>query len=225
MHGAIYPVNELFYTIQGEATYTGYPSVFIRLQGCNVGCPWCDTKHTWDSGNAISIQDMLNKDIDSNLYAPMSAREILEVVKELGAKRVVITGGEPCMHDLEPLTTLLATSDIQAQIETSGTEPIRCDPRTWVTVSPKIGMPGQKTPLFSSVTRANEIKMPVGKMDDLIKLQELLDTMFTKRGYSIPPVWLQPLSQGKKATSLCIEAAKVNNWRVSIQTHKYIGVR
>ena len=67
----IYPVNEIFQSIQGEATFTGTPSIFVRLQGCPVGCAWCDTKHTWeiDPKFVVNKTIMLAKEKDIILVA------------------------------------------------------------------------------------------------------------------------------------------------------------
>lgn len=81
-----------------------------------------------------------------------------------------------------------------------------------MTVSPKCGMPGRRSVLGEALRRANEIKHPVGKPADIQNLLSL-------------PIWLQPFSQGREATELCIREATARNWRVSIQTHKFIGVR
>lgn len=220
------PINELFQTIQGEATFTGTPSVFVRLQGCDVGCPWCDTKHTWavDPSRAISPAMMVAKEKDTASFARMEAHELASYIAGgYNAMHVVITGGEPCVHDLTELTAALHSAERRTQIETSGTQPILCDWRTWVTLSPKIGMPGGFKVRPDALERANEFKVPVGKEDDVIAFRDLMTQHGVKlRGRT---VWLQPLSQSEKATRLCIEIATKRDWRVSIQTHKFLGVR
>jgi Organic radical activating enzymes len=217
----ILPVNEIFDTIQGEAYWTGMPSTFVRLQGCPVGCPWCDTKHTWQvfPDTEVSADLMLQKRRDSPAYAMMSSDEI---ERRCHMKHVVITGGEPCMYDLRELTAVLRLEHKTVQIETSGTFEVRVDESAWVTLSPKIGMPGGLSVLASSVERANEIKMPVGKLADVAKLTNFL-RHHNCDGQRM--VWLQPLSQSPKATALCVKAASEHHWRVSVQTHKYLGVR
>lgn len=219
----ILPVNEVFESIQGEATFTGTPSVFIRLQGCPVGCAFCDTKHTWfvEEKNIIPIQPMLDKTEDTDGYAIMHIGDILLMLEKYKARHIVLTGGEPCLYDLEPLTTALIEAGYTVQIETSGTYPIKCHRQTFVTVSPKIGMAGQLEVLHGSYLMANEIKFPVGKPADIVKLREQV-LPYTKGNNNI---WLQPLSQNKTATALCVKEATENDWRVSIQTHKFIGVR
>lgn len=219
-----YPVNEIFETIQGEAKYTGTPAIFIRLQGCPVGCGWCDTKHTWDVADKDKavIGEILIKTIDSPRHAYMSADEIWTAIKHYKAKHIVITGGEPCLYDLTSLTTHLIHKAYSVQIETSGTHAIECHPEAWVTVSPKINMDGGFKILKSAMVRANEIKHPVGKEKDGFNLMQLLEEMPTNERASI---WLQPLSQSEKATSICVKMAIENGWKVSIQTHKYMGVR
>jgi len=212
----MYKVNEIFATIQGEAKFTGTPSVFVRMQFCDVGCSWCDTKHTWDlEGNEILVTDMLDKKIDSSDYTELSAKDLTELLCAYKIDHIVITGGEPCAYDLNPLTDALIAAGKSVQIETSGTYPIMCHENVWVTVSPKIGMNRKVLP--SSLHRANEIKHPVGKQKDIQNLRdlELKDKV----------IWLQPLSASKKATNLCIETAIENNWNVSIQTHKFVGIR
>ena len=97
-----YNINEFFETIQGEGQYTGTASIFIRLQGCPVGCSWCDTKHTWpiNEGVGIQLKDVLAKTDETEEWAAANAEELLSFIKNEGyrAKHVVITGGEPTLH-------------------------------------------------------------------------------------------------------------------------------
>lgn len=218
-----FPVNEIFETIQGEATFTGTPSIFIRMQGCPVGCPWCDTKHTWTvfPDQAVSIETMMGKTADGPQYAWMDDLDVVMALKKFTARHVVLTGGEPALYDLLPLTTMLDKNGFGCQIETSGTHEVRVSEATFVTVSPKIDMPGGFRVRADAVHRADEIKMPVGKQADLDILRRFLEQF----GVQDKIVWLQPLSQSIKATELCVRAAIAENHRVSIQTHKYLGVR
>lgn len=219
-------VNEVFESFQGEANFTGQPAVFIRLQGCDVGCPWCDTKHTWaiDPRRVISEDMMLAKTADTAGFAELTARSLAGLVAgKFTAKHVVITGGEPCIYDLTDLTEALHALGRRTQIETSGTQRISASWKTWVTVSPKIDMPGGFKVLRESMMRANEIKLPVGKPDDIMRLSQFLQ----REGIHLNGrnIWLQPLSESEKATALCIEMATKLDWRVSLQTHKFVGVR
>ncbi len=217
------PVNEIFETIQGEAFYTGSPAVFVRLQGCPIGCPWCDTKQTWDvlPEKAVPIADMLAKEQESQTFASMTEQSIVDKCIQFKSGLIVITGGEPCLYDLTALTTMLGEAGKNVQIETSGTHEVKCSHRhTWVTVSPKVNMPGGFSMNVEALKRANEIKYPVGKDADIQNLKNLLKEHGLQK-----LVWLQPLSQSKKATEICMQSARENGWRVSIQTHKFIGVR
>jgi 7-carboxy-7-deazaguanine synthase len=120
-----YKINELFETIQGEGQYTGTASIFVRLQGCPVGCSWCDTKQTWDTldTDKVDMSLIITKTDDTPTWGEVTAEQVLEIFKEQGylAKHVVITGGEPCMYNLNPLCELLHEQGYQTQIETSGT--------------------------------------------------------------------------------------------------------
>lgn len=218
MSSKMLAVSDIFFTIQGEAEYTGHPSLFLRLQGCNVGCPWCDTKQTWnlDPAKVVPLESVLDKRKESDEYAVASSEDVLGAIKQYKPTRVVITGGEPCDQNIRPLAQELLKLGIAVSVETSGTSEINLPADAWVTVSPKINM--KKPLLQASLDRANEIKMPVGKARDI----ELLEGLSLKEGV---PVWLQPLSQNEAATSLCLQQAKEKGYRVSIQTHKYIGVK
>ena len=113
--GELLPVMELFYSIQGEGYHQGRAAFFIRLGGCDVGCVWCDVKESWDATR----------------HPKMSVRDIVETVKQFAvtpAKNkkplVVITGGEPLMHDLDALTASLRQAGFETNIETSGAHPV-----------------------------------------------------------------------------------------------------
>ena len=163
-----YPINEMFQTLQGEGYFTGVPAIFIRLQGCPVGCAWCDTKHTWDklADREVSLFSILAKTKESDKWGAGSAEDLLAIIGRQGwtARHVVITGGEPCIHDLMPLTELLEKNGYSCQIETSGTHEVRCSHSTWVTVSPKVNMRGGYDVLSQALERADEIKHPVGRV-------------------------------------------------------------
>ncbi|WP_241585587.1 7-carboxy-7-deazaguanine synthase QueE [Rosenbergiella epipactidis] len=221
----LYPINEMFQTLQGEGFYTGAPAIFIRLQGCPVGCSWCDTKHTWEkyADQQQPLTNIVHKSAESEAWADASVEQLLAVIAEQGwtAKHIVITGGEPALYDLTPLTEQFEQQGFQCQIETSGTHPIRCSAATWVTVSPKVNMRGGYDVLNSALLRANEVKHPVGRQRDIDALDLLLS--------QVPPsteriIALQPISCKKAATELCIATCIARNWRFSMQTHKYLNI-
>ena len=114
------PVMEHFYTLQGEGFYTGHAAYFIRLAGCEVGCVWCDVKESWPASKKQLV----------------SISELVKSVKKYPAKIIVITGGEPLMYDLGPLTEALKKEKYRIHIETSGAYPIS-GTLDWICVSPK----------------------------------------------------------------------------------------
>lgn len=221
----MYKVNEIFQTIQGEGYFTGVPSVFVRLQVCPVGCAWCDTKQTWtaEAQDETTLGDIMLKQGDSPTWGYATAEDIVQqyVIKGYTAKHIVITGGEPCIYDLTPLTEAFESIGCRCQIETSGTSEVLCSNNTWVTVSPKIAMKGKLHVLDSAVQRANEIKHPVGTQKDIDHLDSLLKKANCE---SKEHIALQPISQKPRATELCMDVCIQRNWRLSIQTHKYLNI-
>lgn len=218
-----YRVNEVFQTIQGEASFTGTPSVFVRLQGCPVGCPWCDTKHTWKAEPRllVTLDELERKDGDGAGWAEATHEQLVAIVRRCAARHVVLTGGEPCLYDLEPLTRALHALDYSVQVETSGTHQVKVDRNTWVTVSPKLDMPGGLSVRDEALARADELKHPVGRQRDYDQLRE---RVLPKLRPGVE-VWLQPLSQSAVATALCVALATAHGHRVSVQTHKFLGLR
>ena len=219
-----YKINELFETIQGEGAFTGQPSIFIRLQGCPVACSWCDTKHTWDINleDEVNAQAMLGKKEESQAWSALSVTDVLAVITEQGyqAKHIVITGGEPAMVDLLPLCEALEQQGLSCQLETSGTFEIQVSEKCWVTVSPKVNMKGGYKILNSAMLRANEIKHPVATEQHVDDLKALL----VEHKITDTQVYLQPISQKDRATALAIKTCIENNWRLSVQVHKYLGI-
>ncbi len=171
----------------------------------------------------VSLFSILAKTKESDKWGAASSEDLLAVIGRQGytARHVVITGGEPCIHDLLPLTDLLEKNGFSCQIETSGTHEVRCTPNTWVTVSPKLNMRGGYEVLSQALERANEIKHPVGRVRDIEALDELLATLTDDKPRVIA---LQPISQKDDATRLCIETCIARNWRLSMQTHKYLNI-
>src|SRR5512141_1855324 len=131
---------ESFYTLQGEGFYQGHAAYFIRLGGCDVGCVWCDVKDSWDATK----------------HPQYEISELVSTVKKTPAKIVVITGGEPFMHDLTVLTKELKAAGLRTHVETSGAHPVS-GKWDWICLSPK----KFKAPLENIPALANELKVIV----------------------------------------------------------------
>ncbi len=191
---------EDFYTIQGEGFYQGHAAYFIRLGGCDVGCVWCDVKESWnaDAHPLVSIEEMVRR------------------AKASGTKLVVITGGEPAMHDLTALTKSLQQAGLQTNIETSGVYPLTGS-WNWICFSPK----KFKAPDPSIYTQANELKVIVYNKSDFSWAEEFAEKINPNCRLFLQPEW----SKEKEMLPLIIAYVKANpNWEVSLQIHKYMNI-
>ena len=198
------PVVETFHSLQGEGHHCGRSAFFIRLAGCNVGCPWCDTKHSWPM-DSHPLQDV-------DVLASKANH-----AKEAGAAFVVITGGEPLHHNLQPLTDALdRRCGLPLHLETSGVDPLsgRFD---WVTLSPKRHYPPQQAVL----TRCNELKVVVLETEDLTFANAMANAAPIDAQLLVQPAWDSETAQG-----LAIHHVKQHpRWRLSLQSHKWLGIR
>jgi organic radical activating enzyme len=195
-----YPVMEMFYSLQGEGYHQGKAAFFIRLAGCDVGCVWCDVKDSWDASKhpVLSIEEIVN----SALAHP--------------SRLAIVTGGEPLLYDLAPLTSALKAAGFQTNIETSGSSPMSGQ-WDWVCLSPK----KFKAPLPENISLASELKVVVFNNSDF----EWAET-YAKQTTTNCKLFLQP-EWDKKAqiTPAVIEYVKANpKWELSAQLHKYIQV-
>ena len=220
-----YPVNDVYACVQGEGCQTGVPMILLRLHGCAVGCPWCDTKETWDFLPTLEQQSLVDALGSNGRYSYLTAPKIAAYIRENmpGPRWVLLTGGEPAQYDLRSLVNSLHEEGYQVALETSGTELGHVGAGIdWVCVSPKIEMPGGKQVLPEALSTADEIKHVVGKKKDIDQLDALLDGVTLKQDVQI---CLQPVSISPKATALCTAVVIERGWRLSVQMHKYIGAR
>ena len=203
--GDVLPVMEAFYTLQGEGNYQGQAAYFIRLGGCDVGCVWCDVKDSWDA----------------NAHPAKTVPEIVDAaIKETAGKTeeviVVITGGEPLMYELGPLTKALHEAGFRIHVETSGAYPLSGD-IDWICVSPK----KFKAPLAEVLLRAHELKVVVFNKTDFKWGEDHAALVGKSCKLYLQPEW----SKEKQMLPLMIEYVKTNpKWRLCIQVHKYINV-
>lgn len=221
-------INDLYASIQGEGVKTGVPMAVLRLMGCGVGCSWCDTKETWKAEDQHKRPN-LSEALGANpLWAEAEEKDVVTTIMNGecgGLDWVLLTGGEPGEQQIAPLIAGLHYTGRKVAVETSGTASgiIGCG-ADWVTLSPKIGMPGGRVILPAVVAEAHEIKWVVGREEHGWKLAKFLkehrDTL-----RSDVAVCVQPLSQSDRATALCVNLAFANGYRLSIQTHKYVGLR
>ena len=191
---------ESFYSIQGEGFHTGKPAYFIRLAGCDVNCHWCDVKESWD--------------ISEDQY--LSIDEIISNVIKCSAETVIITGGEPLMHNLSELTDALKEKNKKIHLETSGTHPISGH-FDWICFSPK----KFKDPLDDFFKLSNELKIIVYNDSDFLWAEELLKKIKNNPKLTLQPEW----SKSKEINPKILNYIKSNpKWRISLQTHKYLNV-
>jgi 7-carboxy-7-deazaguanine synthase len=198
-----YAVVEIFASIQGEGLRSGVPATFVRLAGCNLSCPWCDTP-------AARSMDSANQH--------MSLNALVDKVRHTAMGRyIVLTGGEPTLHPVGALIESLHTAGFTVGIETNGTQPL---PETldWVTLSPK---PPDYLLDDVAATMADELKMVV---DNRLEL-DIVRQLWRRVGEQTPVV-LQPESNQANLISRILEwLAQEPRWRLGIQLHKVIGVR
>ncbi len=194
------PVMEHFYTIQGEGVHQGKAAYFIRLGGCDVGCVWCDVKDSWDAGK-------------HPLYG---IETLVATVKETPGQIVVVTGGEPLMHDLTELTFKLQKAGLKTHIETSGSSPLSGS-WNWITLSPK----KFKAPLPEVLPVANELKVVVFNKSDFDWAETYAALVSPQCKLFLQPEW----DKATHITPRIIEYIKEHpQWQLSLQIHKYINV-
>ena len=195
------PVMEDFYTIQGEGFHQGKAAYFVRLAGCDVGCVWCDVKESWDVNQHpyIQIEEIINK---------IKAASTTNIV--------VITGGEPLMHNLQKITTDLHDAGYKTHIETSGAHPLSGD-WDWICLSPK----KFKSPLDEILPLANELKIVIFNTSDFEWAENYASKMNPNCKLYLQPEW----DKSAIVTPLIVEYVKNNpKWQISLQLHKYIHV-
>lgn len=220
-----YRVNDMYTCIQGEGCLTGMAMILLRLQGCGVGCPWCDTKETWGSDKTNQVYSFLDMLGQSSKWMELHQSEIVYYIRQNypGPKWILLTGGEPAEQELKQLCDALHDAGYKVALETSGTATGHLSSSIdWICVSPKIDMPGGKLIIPEAVAVADELKAIIGKKSDLEKLSVLMTQVKLKPECQI---CLQPVSQSEKATKLAIDTVQANGWRLSVQTHKYLDLR
>ena len=197
--GLSLPLMEAFYTIQGEGYYKGTAAYFIRIGGCDVGCHWCDVKESWDP----------------NLHPPTSI-EIISSQAQQYAKTIVVTGGEPLMWDMDPLTYLLKTKGMQTHIETSGAYPLTGQ-WDWICLSPKKA----KEPLAEIYAHADELKMIIHNRDDFKFAEAQAAKVSPSCKLYLQPEWSK---RDKMMPEMVAYVMKNPKWIMSLQTHKYLNI-
>ena len=204
------PVVETFHSLQGEGLHAGRSAFFIRLGGCSVGCSWCDTKHSWPA--AVHPQRPLEQ-LQAEAQAAAAA----------GAAFAVITGGEPLEHRLDPLCNALAPAALPLHLETSGVGPWSGQFH-WISLSPKPHRP----PGADALRRCHELKVVVHGPSDLAFAEAMAASTLEGRGPAVagPALLLQPGWDSPEGQRLAVAYVQAHpHWRLSLQSHKWLGVR
>lgn len=195
-----YPIVETFHSVQGEGYWTGANAFFIRLGGCDVHCPWCDTKHSWNQSR----------------HPQVSVQQLATITKAHNPAIVIITGGEPLLHDLLPLTKALKNAGLQVHLETSGAHPFSGE-FDWVTFSPKQFKP----PHPSIYDRTSELKVVVTCEYDLKWAEQQAALVPNSALRYLQPEWNSP-----KSKDLIFQyVLQHSQWRISLQTHKLLNIQ
>ncbi len=195
-----YPIVEIFHSIQGEGYHAGTPSIFIRFGGCNLRCPWCDT--------------------DFDIWNDLTLGEIVNIISKFDCDRIIFTGGEPALQDLETLSNCLKPLGYYLSIETNGTINIPPGIIDWICVSPK----DQE---YADI----KIRQKTGDELKIVYLGQSLE-MYDKLRGGFDYHLLQPCYDENKDIEWngnnfksTVEVVKNNpGWNLSLQTHKWMGV-
>ena len=223
----LYRVQASFHTLQGEGPFTGMPSVFVRLAGCNLQCAFCDT------------------DFESGWANVMGLEALLDNIRRVSTKEtrlIVITGGAPMLQDLSPLIRdLINTSGYHVQIETAGTLPGNTDMRRALenlTILDhqnfSLPAPGLSVVVSPKTPKVNQL---VALTAETFKYVVSTDHTFNERGLpthlAAPPpgtsVFIQPMDVAEPSlkqanVQLAVRLCLDHGHRLSLQTHKIVGV-
>lgn len=214
-------VHSIFSTIQGEGPFCGRPAVFVRLAGCNLQCPGCDTEYT-EGRDRMTYGDIL----DQVYFRKMETKS--------NANLIVISGGEPFRQKIAPFVDFLIDNDFDVQIETNGSMQIPLELSSMATVvcSPKTAKlhpsAAHRANAFKYVMRAGSVHA-----EDGLPLQALdhRATPFIAR----PPksfkgkIYLQPMDEqdaifNKDNVEAVLASSLKHNYTVQLQIHKMLGV-
>lgn len=191
-------VNEIFYSLQGEGCHSGTPAVFVRLSGCNLRCPFCDTRHEHGT--------------------EMSEAEVVEAVRQYPAHLVVVTGGEPALQLMPSLVDALHAAGRRVAVETNGTRPLPANV-DWVTLSPKDAFLGpQAAPVL---TKADELKL----LFDGVSEPRPYGTIAVAHRY-LQPCDSGDTARNARTTAAAVDyIMRHPEWRLSLQIHKILGIQ
>ncbi len=194
------PIMEHFYTLQGEGFHSGRAAYFIRLAGCDVGCVWCDVKESWN--------------IHQDQY--MTIAQIMDAIAQTHTDFVVITGGEPTMHDLTSLTEALQNAGYEIALETAGVHALKGH-IDWYCFSPK----KFKQPIEEAYHKANELKVVIAHPSDF----EWAETHANKVGPNCKLYLQTEWEKQDRFLPQIIDYIKRNKkWKISLQSHKYMQI-
>jgi 7-carboxy-7-deazaguanine synthase len=206
-------IQEIFPTLQGEGPYTGHPSVFIRLGGCNLACEFCDTE--FESYYNLSVEKIIEE------TSRLSKNDEGKIVRKL----VVITGGEPLRQPIENLCQELLKLNFLVQIETNGTLFRDLPPEIKIICSPKITNNKYHQIRPDLLARVNAFKFIISKTNK--NYSEISDVGQVK--FNIP-TYLQPMDEydeekNKDNLKYAVELCEKHGYLLSLQTHKLLGIR
>jgi 7-carboxy-7-deazaguanine synthase len=195
-----YPLMEAFYTVQGEGFHQGKAAFFIRLAGCDVGCVWCDVKESWDSLK----------------YPLVNVKDMVAQASAYPSKTIVITGGEPLLHDCSSLTNALQAAGFFTHLETSGSSELSGN-WNWICLSPK----KFKAPLPSVAAQANELKIVVYHKSDFLWAEQWAQKVPSDCKLFLQPEWSR---RDIVIPEIIDYVLRHPRWEVSMQIHKYLNV-
>jgi organic radical activating enzyme len=196
----VYNIVEIFHSVQGEGYRSGIPHVFIRFGKCNLRCEWCDTNF--------------------DEYDEQTVATILQQVAQYPCKNIIFTGGEPMLNDLWPLARPLKQQGYHLSVESNGTVAIPEGLLDWICISPK----DQMYPQVSVKQRSgDELKcVYVGQSLSLYDdLKEGFNHLFLQPCYDETDT----VEENGRSFALTESVVKEHpDWRLSLQTHKWMGI-
>jgi 7-carboxy-7-deazaguanine synthase len=205
--GQTLDVQEIFATLQGEGPYAGWPAVFVRLGGCNLACSFCDTE--FESFESMPLETIL---------------KTIEQTASQNCKFVVLTGGEPFRQNIEPLCISLISHGYKIQIETNGTIYRNLPEAVDIICSPKVTNNSYHAIREDLLPRIQAFKFIIA--DDQSTYRDVAEVGQSKHG---TPVYVQPMDEqdaqkNTRNTARAVMLAKEHGYRLSLQTHKILGI-